>query len=319
MFDLMNKLGSAGVPFIFLINFDKTQGRVCPLTDAADNGIFFDFPGSSNSERLQAKARKKINYSFRAPSFDSYGKAFNYVVEQERQGNSYLVNLTFPSDFYCDCGLAEIFKTAKSLFKAYCENRFTFFSPERFIRIINGRISTCPMKGTIKDSGPGSRERLLGDSKEYAEHVTVVDLLRNDLNLVSKNVRVDNFRYIDRVGPAADPILQVSSKITGDLPGGWQSRIGSIFENLLPAGSICGAPKKMTCEIIAEAENYDRGFYTGVMGVFDGRSLDSAVIIRYIEKSADGLIYKSGGGITIYSDCRKEYEELMDKIYVPVC
>ncbi|RPJ06818.1 MAG: aminodeoxychorismate synthase component I, partial [Spirochaetaceae bacterium] len=74
-----------------------------------------------------------------------------------------------------------------------------------------------------------------------------------------------------------------------------------------------------TVQIIRRVESHVRGYYTGVAGIFDGRSLDSAVMIRFIEKKPDGsLVYKSGGGITIYSDCDYEYQELVDKIYVPV-
>ena len=71
--------------------------------------------------------------------------------------------------------------------------------------------------------------------------------------------------------------------------------------------------------IIREAENYSRGFYTGVMGYFDGKDLDSAVMIRFLEQEAGGkLVFKSGGGITFLSDVRDEYEEMKRKVYVPI-
>ena len=94
--------------------------------------------------------------------------------------------------------------------------------------------------------------------------------------------------------------------------------LGDIFDKLLPAGSITGAPKKKTIEIIKETENYKRGFYTGVFGVLDGVNLQSAVMIRFIEKEDGKFFYKSGGGITIYSDPLKEYYEMKDKIYAPI-
>jgi len=87
---------------------------------------------------------------------------------------------------------------------------------------------------------------------------------------------------------------------------------------LLPAGSITGAPKKKTVEIIKEVENYARGYYTGVFGCFDGQNLDCAVMIRYLEKIGAQIFYKSGGGITTYSDVKSEYRELIDKVYVPI-
>ncbi|MFA5196473.1 MAG: chorismate-binding protein, partial [Bacteroidales bacterium] len=71
-------------------------------------------------------------------------------------------------------------------------------------------------------------------------------------------------------------------------------------------------------EISKEADQYDRGFYTGVFGYFDGSSLNSAVMIRFIEKQGDKLFYKSGGGITFDSKSDDEYRELKEKIYIPV-
>jgi para-aminobenzoate synthetase component I len=112
-------------------------------------------------------------------------------------------------------------------------------------------------------------------------------------------------------------LLQVSSEIRGELPNDYYSRLGDIVFEMLPAGSVTGAPKMKTLEIIAEAENYDRGFYTGIAGYFDGKNLDSCVLIRFIENENGKLFYKSGGGITTQSNVNEEYQELIDKIYVP--
>jgi para-aminobenzoate synthetase component 1 len=95
--------------------------------------------------------------------------------------------------------------------------------------------------------------------------------------------------------------------------------LGDILFALLPAGSICGAPKQKTLEIIEHAEGYDRGFYTGICGWFDGENLNSAVMIRFVEQQGDKLIFKSGGGITSRSELIKEYQELNQKVYVPIC
>ena len=86
---------------------------------------------------------------------------------------------------------------------------------------------------------------------------------------------------------------------------------------MLPAGSISGAPKNKTLEIINNVENHKRGYYTGIFGFFDGESFDSAVTIRYIEKFKKKYYYKSGGGITYNSRLDDEYKELINKIYVP--
>jgi para-aminobenzoate synthetase component 1 len=174
------------------------------------------------------------------------------------------------------------------------------------------------MKGTIDASLPDAENTILRDEKEMAEHATIVDLLRNDLSMVAEEVRVTNYRYVERINTMQQDLLQVSSEITGRLPVDYKQHLGDILFALLPAGSICGAPKIRTLDIISQAEGYDRGFYTGVCGYFDGESLDSAVMIRFLEQTDNGLVYKSGGGITFQSELDKEYEELIQKVYVPV-
>jgi para-aminobenzoate synthetase component 1 len=174
------------------------------------------------------------------------------------------------------------------------------------------------MKGTIDASLPNAKEQILNDTKEMAEHTMIVDLMRNDLGIVGNKVRVEKFRYIDKIKAGNKELLQVSSKITASLQSSWHSHIGDILDSITPAGSITGTPKKKTVEIIDDIEDYDRGFYTGIFGIYDGVSLDSAVMIRFIEQQQNKLYYKSGGGITIDSTPQSEYEELIDKIYLPI-
>lgn len=109
----------------------------------------------------------------------------------------------------------------------------------------------------------------MSDKKEAAEHATIVDLIRNDLSRVAEHVRVDKYRYIDVLHTNKGNILQASSEISGKLPTDYQKHIGNILDAMLPAGSITGAPKDKTMEIIHEAEGYDRGFYTGIMGIYN--------------------------------------------------
>ena len=130
-------------------------------------------------------------------------------------------------------------------------------------------------------------------------------------------VSVDKYRYIDVLHTNKGDILQTSSEISGKLSTGYQKHIGNILDAMLPAGSITGAPKDKTMEIIHEAEGYDRGFYTGVMGIYNNGELNSAVMIRFLENDGQGTYFKAGGGITSKSDCRKEYEEVLQKVYLP--
>jgi para-aminobenzoate synthetase component 1 len=113
-------------------------------------------------------------------------------------------------------------------------------------------------------------------------------------------------------------LLQVSSEISGKVKPELAGRLGDLFSLLLPAGSISGAPKRKTVEIIKEVEGYERGYYTGVFGYYDGENVESAVMIRYIEERGKDIYFKSGGGITVDSNAEMEYQELIDKIYVPI-
>ena len=158
----------------------------------------------------------------------------------------------------------------------------------------------------------------MGDYKERCEHYTIVDLIRNDLNRIADRVRVERFRYVEKIATLRGEILQTSSEIAGDLRSGWRQELGDLLFSLLPAGSISGAPKPATLRLIRDAEQCPRGYYTGVFGYFDGHDLDSAVMIRYIECENGRFYFRSGGGITVHSDPQQEYDEVVTKIYLPI-
>ena len=175
------------------------------------------------------------------------------------------------------------------------------------------------MKGTINASEEIAKQKLLDSKKEFEEHNTIVDLIRNDLAIVSQNIQVKKYRYVERIETHRGAIYQTSSEICGELDENWQIEIGSLLSKLLPAGSISGAPKEKTMQIIQQAEGEKRGYYTGIFGYFDGESLESAVAIRYIEKNEQGEIqFRSGGGITSQSSLEEEYQEILEKVYVPI-
>jgi para-aminobenzoate synthetase component 1 len=173
------------------------------------------------------------------------------------------------------------------------------------------------MKGTIDANILNAKEQILSNPKEMAEHTMIVDLMRNDLNIVAKETKVTNFRYIQKIKAGSKELLQVSSKIEAKLSNKWHEHLAIILDKLTPAGSISGTPKKKTLEIIDSVEPTKRGLYTGIFGIYDGRSLKSAVMIRAISKEHNNLFYYSGGGITLDSNPQLEYQELVDKIYLP--
>jgi para-aminobenzoate synthetase component I len=312
--ELLNKKGKDRVPFFFVVDFELRKPQVWDIDSLIGENILFNFEGLSNhpeKDAIPVHAEKVY------PAFESYQKAFHQVFQHLQAGNSFLVNLTAKTQLITSASLPDIYHASSAKYKMLYKDEWVVFSPETFVRISGNIIETCPMKGTIDAGLPEAASKLLDDPKELAEHVTVVDLLRNDLSRVSNNVQVEKFRYTEEIRTNGKHLLQTSSKITGRLPNGYESTLGEIITELLPAGSICGAPKPMTCRIIAEAEGEQRGCYTGVAGYFDGNNLNSCVLIRYIEKVGDQLFYRSGGGITAQSHAQQEYQELIDKVYVP--
>ena len=348
--DKINRLASQDEPFLFVINYQGDKAFIRLLSDINPEECLFDFEGRGNFSHARKETLKEeipeVTWQITPPLYNDYERSFNIVKSNIMAGNSYLTNLTCRVPVSCNLSLEEIFHRAKGKYKLLLRRSesltpFVCFSPETFVRIKGGRIYSYPMKGTLDASLPDAEKLLMEDRKEAAEHATIVDLIRNDLSRVAENVRVDKYRYIDVLHTNKGDILQTSSEISGRLPEDYPHHLGEILDAQLPAGSITGAPKDKTMQIIQEAEGYDRGFYTGIMGIYDQGELNSAVMIRFIEEEtspvnfeADGkknfkasegkgdeasrkLYFKAGGGITSKSDCRREYEEVIQKIYLP--
>ncbi len=312
----MNSMGAAHQPFLFIIDFEMQQPLLFQLPLANEN-ILFSIRGFTNS-RYSKILNKEVIFSKHPVDFNHYKIAFDKVMNEIHKGNSYLVNLTQPSFININLSLQEIFYYSEAKYKLCFKNEFVVFSPETFIKIENNFIKAYPMKGTINAEIPKAETIILNDNKEKAEHMTIVDLIRNDVSIFAKKVYVKRLRYLDYLVTNQKNLWQVSSEICGELPINYVEDIGNIIFSMLPAGSVSGAPKQKTVQIIKDAENYNRGYYTGVFGYFDGKKLDSAVMIRFIENKEGKFIYKSGGGITALSDAQTEYEELINKIYVPL-
>lgn len=307
----VNGLGKAGKPFLFIIDFDVKR-PLCFELDALPAFIRYSLHGKNIPVRHPVLTVHPLPY-------EEYLNEFRKVQQHLALGNSFLVNLTVETAVESNLSLTGIFDTAVAPYKLLYEPHFVVFSPETFVTINDsGKISTFPMKGTIPADIPDADSLIINNDKEASEHATVVDLLRNDLSLVAGGVQLEEYRYIQKIKRRAGDLLQVSSKISGQLADGWQALVGDILLKMLPAGSVTGAPKKKTVEIIREVETHQRGYYTGIFGIFDGKSLDSAVMIRFIEQRQGKLFYKSGGGITFLSDPESEYKEVLEKIYVPV-
>jgi para-aminobenzoate synthetase component 1 len=315
--DKMSALATAQRPFFFLIDFEQQKPIICPVEEAQNLGFQFEVKGFRNF-RPQDRKPSPTPLSIAPIPKGIYTKAYQKVMEEIYQGNTFLLNLTFPSTIQTPLDLEDIFHWAKAPYKLLYQNHFVVYSPECFVKIKDGHIYSYPMKGTIDAQMPEAKKKLQTDPKEINEHNTIVDLIRNDLSKVAKEVTVTRFRYLEKIKTQKNEIYHTSSEIKGKLSPDWKTQLPEILLGMLPAGSICGAPKAKTVSIIQNLEQGPRGYYTGIFGYFDGENLDSAVNIRYLEKKDDQLLYRSGGGITFLSDLESEYNELIEKIYVPV-
>lgn len=320
--DRLNSLAGEGEPFLFVINYAGSDAYIRKLSEIAPDECLYDFEGIANTDGQHRSVSVRMpKWDVAEMKMEDYKRSFDLVKSNILLGNSYLANLTCKVAVSCDLTFEEIFFRAKGKYKLLLKDgdrrQFVCFSPETFVRIHGGKIYSYPMKGTLDASIPNAEEVLMSDEKEAAEHATIVDLIRNDLSRVAEHVRVDRYRYVDVLHTNKGDILQTSSEIIGTLPTEYQNHIGDILNAMLPAGSITGAPKDKTMEIIREAEGYDRGFYTGIMGIYNKGELNSAVMIRFLEQDRTGMYFKAGGGITSKSDCRKEYEEVLQKVYLP--
>ena len=313
----LDELSEKKIPFFFMIDFLMENVLIFNNEDLKSGKVLVDFPSFKNVE-IQNTKNEVIVWKSYPKSKGNYQKGFEIVQNHLKRGDSYLVNYTCETPIETNLSLEDIFHHSKAKYKVLLPNQFTFFSPETFIEVKNQEIFTHPMKGTIDASVPNAVEELKNSVKEKAEHYTVVDLLRNDLSIVADCVTLYEFQRIDYLRTSNKNLYAMSSEISGKVKPEFQNKIGSLMKALLPAGSILGAPKPKTLDIILEAETYDRGFYTGVCGYFDGENLDSCVMIRFVEKKGENLTFKSGGGITHLSKLADEYQEMKNKIYVPI-
>jgi len=233
-------------------------------------------------------------------------------------GDTYQVNFTdrvsLPVAAPTDAAFAALLKqqpVAYSAFLHVAAHHILSLSPELFFRIEQGRITTRPMKGTMprgidSEEDAAAAVRLQHDEKNRAEHLMIVDLLRNDLGRICTmgSVDVDDIFSVERYAT----LFQMTSTVSGTLRTGLS--FYDIFKALFPSGSITGAPKIRTMQIIRELEQAPRGIYTGAIGYFapGGASTFNVAIRTLVVK--DGQAHMGvGGGIVADSDAGDEYRE----------
>ncbi len=188
-------------------------------------------------------------------------------------------------------------------------------SPERFIKLTDQRVETCPIKGTRKRSSNIEEDRrlaaeLLASEKDQAENVMIVDLMRNDISKVCQSVHVEELCALK----SFETVHHLVSKITGTLKDNLNAI--DLIKATFPPGSVTGAPKIRAMQIISEIEQQTRGPYCGCLGYFSFTGdIDTSVIIRTYFMNKDKLFFCAGGAIVLDSNPEDEYQESLTKVH----
>ncbi|HEV7396023.1 MAG TPA: aminodeoxychorismate synthase component I [Pyrinomonadaceae bacterium] len=257
-------------------------------------------------------------------SRDNYDECVGKIRDSIAQGDTYQVNFTFP--MVCDFSgdpfewYRDLCKAQQAPYSAYLDlGRFKVLSlsPELFFKRAGDRVVTRPMKGTARRGRWLSEDeeiaRALSQSeKDRAENVMIVDLLRNDLGRIAQpgTVKVTSLFELERY----DTLWQLTSTIESTLKP--NTSLVEVLSNLFPCGSITGAPKVSTMEIIHRLETFPRELFTGTIGlVRPGGDCCFNVAIRtvLVDESSGRARFGVGGGITYDSTAEGEYEECLTK------
>ncbi|MCX2717327.1 bifunctional anthranilate synthase component I family protein/class IV aminotransferase [Helicobacter sp. MIT 21-1697] len=256
---------------------------------------------------------------------ERYKSAFKRIKEYILKGESYQINYTQELKLYSKVRSKQLFKEIllrqNTAYKAYIKNTFgeiLCFSPELFFKVKNRTITAQPMKGTIKRAKIHTldslqKRTLQQDRKNRSENMMIVDLLRNDLSKIIKpnSLHIKNLCAIK----SYPTLFQMVSTLQGKISK--HTSLRDIFCALFPCGSITGAPKLKTMEIIQSLESRQRGVYCGALGVISAKKMSFCVPIRTLFKSTkeDFYRYGVGSGVVWDSVCESEYAELALKTH----
>jgi len=256
-------------------------------------------------------------------TFDEYLRNIKKIKDEIKAGNTYEVNYTFDFNVEFDENEFELYQyllqKQSTSYAAFIKNKFDTllsFSPELFFTVKNNHIITKPMKGTIKrgkneDEDVTNINFLKNDIKNRAENIMIVDLLRNDLGKIAKPGSIKATGLFDI---ETHPTLhQMTSQIEADLKD--NISLFDMFEALFPCGSVTGAPKISTMNIINAIEKGNRGIYCGAIGFITPEIYEFSVPIRILQKSIfdKNFRYRVGGAITWDSIAQDEWLEVKTK------
>ena len=255
-------------------------------------------------------------------SREVYGQAFKKIKHYLKEGDCYQVNLT--QRFISSCkgnpwfAYQVLRKINPAPFSAYLnlpDVKVLSSSPERFLKVTEGVVETKPIKGTrprkaLAVDDQRQMAELSKSTKDRAENVMIVDLLRNDISKDCKegSVKVPKLFAVESYAT----VHHLVSTVVGELADGRHAL--DLLRSCFPGGSITGAPKIRSMEVIEELEPHRRGIYCGAIGYigFDG-NMDTNIAIRTLVHNRDSIRFWVGGGIVNDSDEVAEYQECFDK------
>jgi len=285
--------------------------------------VYFEvFDSYNNFEPYLPQNRVNI-YSESEISYEKYIFAFEKIKSHIANGNTYEVNYTYPFNVYTAAESINLYnhliQKQKTEYNCFISNKYEHllsFSPELFFKLEGSKILTKPMKGTmprgsIQAEDDNNRAFLVSDEKNKAENVMIVDLLRNDLSKIAKtgSVKVDKLFEIE----SHPTVFQMTSEISAELQD--NTTLYDIFNALFPCGSITGAPKRSTIDIIDELEYFRRDIYCGAIGFISPDECVFSVPIRILQKKCTDNFYRyfTGGAIVWDSDVFEEWNETQVK------
>lgn len=268
-----------------------------------------------NDFKVTSNVGSNMDYAY-------YAKAFARIKDYIHAGDCYQVNLAQRFSASCEGSAWQAYAVLRELsaapFMAYMHfNDFQVLSasPERFLQIVDGHVETRPIKGTRpRDEEPSidlaNAEQLQNSVKDRAENLMIVDLLRNDISkhCATGTVKADKLFQLQ----SFSNVHHLVSIVTGQLE---QDKTAiDLLHGAFPGGSITGAPKLRSMEIIEELEPHRRGIYCGSIGYigFDG-NMDTNITIRTVVIADGDISFYAGGGIVADSELEKEYNETLDK------
>lgn len=293
---------------------DDTRRRLVALFESAQPAPEADAPFA-----LQGKFQPTITRN-------TYRQAIERIHQYIQAGDCYQVNYTqrFQAGYRGDpwAAYGALRRACATPFAGYLnlggDNAILSLSPERFIRLEQGRIETRPIKGTRpRGADPASdrqlAEELLASAKDRAENLMIVDLLRND---VGRSSRIGSVRVPELFSLESYPnVHHLVSSIQAELAPGLD--VFDLLAGSFPGGSITGAPKIRAMQIIDELEPNRRSLYCGSLLYVDARGeMDSSITIRSLLARDGQISCWGGGGIVMDSDWQDEYQESLDKVGV---